>query len=298
MAATAPSSAPVMIQWVLDTRSLWPSAQQTRDLSTVASRALNLLSQSEREAVLRFYHARDAKLALGSVLLKHYVISRYCGVRWTEAVSVRDERTKPVFLMPDGSQPLLFNVSHQAGLVVLIAVHHPPPGVAVGIDVVCPHERRGRDHQTLGSEGWPHYVDVHAEVLSLHEVAALKRIRPGSTLADRDRALRYFYAVWCLREAYVKMTGDALLASWLGELEMRGFAPPEEMRAPQEVWFQGQRVENVEVKLTPLLEDYMVSTAVRHGDGGEHIEAGEFTNLDIDQVLAFGEAAIEKDSTL
>lgn len=35
MAATAPSSAPVMIQWVLDTRSLWPSAQQTRDLSTV-----------------------------------------------------------------------------------------------------------------------------------------------------------------------------------------------------------------------------------------------------------------------
>ncbi|KAF7547758.1 hypothetical protein G7Z17_g7500 [Cylindrodendrum hubeiense] len=290
MAANATSS-PVAIQWVLDTRALWPAALQTRDLSTVASRALSILSQDERDAVLRYYHARDAKLALGSVLLKHYAISRFCGVPWEEAVAVRDKRTKPVFLLPDGSQPLIFNVSHQAGLVVLIAVHHPPPGVAVGVDVVCPLERRGRDHQTLASEGWPHYVDVHADVLSLNEVAALKGITPGSAAAERDRALRHFYTVWCLREAYVKMTGDALLASWLGELEMRGFAPPEEMRGPQEVWFKGQRVEDVDVKLTSLLDDYMISTVVRRGDGGEQVEVGEFTNLDIDQVLAFGEAA-------
>ncbi|KAH7175552.1 hypothetical protein EDB81DRAFT_770245 [Dactylonectria macrodidyma] len=292
MAATATLPVPTVIQWVLDTRPLWPAAQQTRDLSTVASRALNLLSQDERTAVLRFYHVRDAKLALGSILLKHYVIARFCGVRWADAISVRDERTKPVFLLPDGSQPLLFNVSHQAGLVVLIAVHSPPPGVAVGVDVVSPFERRARDHQTLASEGWPHFVDVHAEVLSLNEVAALKRITPGSTPSGRDHALRYFYAVWCLREAYVKMTGDALLASWLGELEMRGFAPPEDMRGPQEVWFKGQRVEDVDVKLTPLLGEYMVSTAVRQGHGGEQIEVGQFDNLDIDQVLAFGEALI------
>ncbi|KAK7426504.1 hypothetical protein QQZ08_006962 [Neonectria magnoliae] len=280
-----------VIQWVLDTRSLWPAAQQTRDLSSVASRALSLLSADERAAVLRYFHARDAKLALGSILLKRYAIARFCDIPWAEAVPVRDERTKPVFRLPDGSQPLLFNVSHQAGLVVLLAVHRPPPGVAVGVDVVSPLERRGRDQQSLDSEGWPHFVDVHAEVLSPREAAALKLLTPGSSVEDRDRALRYFYSLWCLREAYVKMTGDALLATWLDELEMRRFAPPEDMRAPQEVWFQGQRVEDVDVRLMPLLGDYMVSTAVRRGKAGEKIEIGDFTHLDIDQVMAFGEAA-------
>ncbi|KPM39710.1 hypothetical protein AK830_g6859 [Neonectria ditissima] len=289
---TAPPSPVVAaVQWVLDTRSLWTAAQQTRDLATVASRALSLLSADEQAAVLRYYHVRDAKLALGSVLLKRYAIARFCDVSWADAVPVRDERTKPVFRLPDGSQPLLFNVSHQAGLVVLLAVHRPPAGVAVGIDIVSPLERRAMDQKSLAAHGWPHFVDVHAEVFSPREAAALKLLAPGTAVEDRDRALRYFYALWCLREAYVKMTGHALVASWLAELEMRKFAPPELMRAPQDVWFQGQRVDDVDVRLTPLLDHYMVSTAVRRGTNGEQVEVGDFTHLDIDQVVAFGEAA-------
>ncbi|RSL70322.1 hypothetical protein CEP54_001907 [Fusarium duplospermum] len=282
-------SSPTVIQWVIDTRPLWPSAAKTKDLTTVASRALSLLTEKEQASVLRYYHVRDAKLALASALIKRYAISRFCGVPWSSAETTRDARTKPVFLTSDGDEPLLFNVSHQAGLAVLFAVHNPPKGLAVGVDVVCPTERRTRDLGTLAGEGWNSFVDMHAEVFGFGEVTALKKISPGADVAERDRALRYFYALWCLREAYVKMTGEALLASWLRDLEMRGFAPPEDMTGSQEVWFKGEKVKDVDIKLVPLLGEYMISTAVRRGENGEGVEVGDFKMLDIEQVLAFGE---------
>ncbi|KAF5018977.1 hypothetical protein F66182_9023 [Fusarium sp. NRRL 66182] len=280
---------PTVIQWVIDTRPLWPSALKTADLITCASRALSLVTAEERSSVLRYYHVRDAKLALASALLKRYAISRFCHVPWPQASTVRDARTKPVFRLPNGDEPLLFNVSHQAGLAVLLAVHNPPKGLAVGVDVVCPSERRERDMKSLADEGWASFVDMHADVFGVGETAALKGMNPGPGTAERDRALRYFYALWCLREAYVKMTGEALLASWLNHLEMRGFAPPEDMQTPQEVWLRGEKVEGVDVRLMPLLGDYMISTAVRNEDNGETVEIGEFESLDIDEVLALAE---------
>jgi 4'-phosphopantetheinyl transferase len=87
------------------------------------------------------------------------------------------------------------------------------------------------------------------------------------------------------------MTGDALLASWLKDLEMHNFAPPEDMEEAQEVRLRGKKVEGVDVRLMPLLEEYMISTAVRNGDNGERVELGEFQSLDMEEVLAFGEKA-------
>ncbi|RGP70698.1 null pigmentation [Fusarium longipes] len=282
-------SSPTVIQWVIDTRPLWPSALRTKDLTTSASRALSLLNTEEQTSVLRYYHVRDAKLALASALLKRYVISRFCQVPWSQAKTTRDARTKPVFISPSGDEPLIFNISHQAGLAVLLAVHNPPEGLAVGVDVVCPSERRDRDLRSLADEGWPSFVDMHADVFGPGEVAALKRMNPGTAISERDRALRYFYALWCLREAYVKMTGDALLASWLKDLEMREFAPPEDVRQVQEVWLDGRKVDGVDLKLMAVLQEFMISTAIRHGLNGETVELKDFHNLDIEEVLAFGE---------
>ncbi|KAJ4259818.1 hypothetical protein NW762_007750 [Fusarium torreyae] len=286
-------SQPTVIQWVIDTRPLWPSALKTKDLTSRASRALSLLTIEEQSSVLRYYHVRDAKLALASALLKRYAISRFCRVPWSQAKTTRDARTKPVFLLPTGEEPLLFNVSHQAGLAVLLAVHDPPKGLAVGVDVVCPSERRDRDLRSLEDEGWGNFVDIHADVFGVGEVTALNNMSPGATIPERDRALRYFYALWCLREAYVKMTGDALLASWLKDLEMRDFAPPEDMQKSQGVWLKGKQVEGVNVQLVPFLEQYMISTAVKSGDNGGTVEIGEFQNLDVEEILKFGEKASE-----
>lgn len=161
----------------------------------------------------------------------------------------------------------------------------------MGVDVVCPSERRDRDLSSLEQDGWASFVDIHADVFGAGEVSALKSMNPVPAAQERDRALRYFYALWCLREAYVKMTGDALLASWLKDLEMHNFAPPEDMEEAQEVRLRGKKVEGVDVRLMPLLEEYMISTAVRNGDNGERVELGEFQSLDMEEVLAFGEKA-------
>jgi len=344
-----------------------------------AARALALLTPEERSGVLRYYHVKDAKLALGSGLLKRLAIVRCAGVPWQDALPGRDARThKPVFRVPRGehgsgaaptvsaagtaadrggeegaggsgyddddddyTEPLLFNVSHQAGLVVLLALAAPPSRTtAIGVDIVCPSERRTRDREMISREGWPRYVAMHEDVFSPGEAARLRALewtlqlpltRTGagsvthagaSAGADtgeskgQDRTdvmLAHFYALWCLREGYVKMTGDALLAPWLRDLDMRNVAPPPRPPPPPppppastvtsigaaptatataaaaadgatppglEIWLRGERVRDADVRLEWLLGDeYMVCTAVRWGhrdssDNGNGTDGG------------------------
>lgn len=257
---------------------------------------MSLLLESERAAVLRYYHVRDAKLALGSALLKRLVIAQNTpGLAWDEATSVRDPHTKPVFYHPQGSQkqPLIFNVSHQAGLVVVLAAKDALEGTQVGVDVVCPGERRARDLESIGTEGWGQYVDMHDSVLSPVEARRLRELPGGGGSGDEDAdvKLSYFYTLWCLREAYVKMTGEALLASWLGDLEMRDFAPPGE--APRDgglkVYFGkggGRLVTDVDLQIEWFFgREYMISTAVRNPDSGSPLQVGAFELLNLERVL-------------
>ncbi|CAK7244406.1 MAG: hypothetical protein STHCBS139747_005944 [Sporothrix thermara] len=322
-----PSSRPVLVQWMIDTRHLWPEATQTRQLATViaqASRALAaLLSDEERAGVLKYFHVRDARMALASQLLKHLVVARCAGsgdapVPWRRTVLSRDKHGKPVYYKDandSGAQPIVFNVSHQAGLVVLVAVYggdvrqkdgsSDNSGFQVGIDIVSPSERRTRDHEMIADEarrsggssgaasssGWPRFVDMHADVLAPGEVRHLKQLPAAS---GDDQRLRLFYGLWCLREAYVKMTGEALLAEWLADLEFRDFRVPGvsatvdknnsrdndngngngngngdlvqggEMVTQHDIRFRDTPVgDSVNVCLRSVGTDYMVCTAVR-----------------------------------
>ncbi|KAJ3495720.1 hypothetical protein NLG97_g3189 [Lecanicillium saksenae] len=286
-----------VIQWVLDTRKLWPEASKTAQLEHVAARAMDLILETERAAVLRYYHVRDAKLALGSALLKRLIIAQNTpGLAWDAATAVRDPHTKPVFYHPRGSlkQPLIFNVSHQAGLVVVLAAYDAPDGTQVGVDVVCPGERRDRDIESIHKEGWKKYVDMHDSVLSPVEACRLRdlAVAPTGSSADiADRKLSYFYTLWCLREAYVKMTGEALLASWLGDLEMRDFAPPGDKPEADglKVFFGpggGKAVTDVDLRIEWFLgKQYMISTSVRNPDINAPLQIGKFELLNLDAVL-------------
>lgn len=258
---------------------------------------------------------RDAKMSLGSHLLKHYAVSRLHGVPWREAAITRDPRTKPVYRDPaTGGQPVSFNVSHQAGLVALVAVAWFDGEVEVGVDVVCASERRGRDHKMVAEEGWPAFVDMHADVFAPGEAAYLKfQVLSGGALpagssaeAVLDFKLRCFYALWCLREAYVKMTGEALLAKWLRELEFRAIRPPAVAAASssdneaqgvavkaEDIWFQGQKVQDANVCIRSWGPDYMTCTAVRtpgREADGLAFELGPYELLSMDEVLSFAES--------
>ncbi|KAH6854845.1 hypothetical protein B0I37DRAFT_410898 [Chaetomium sp. MPI-CAGE-AT-0009] len=311
--AEAPDK-PIIAQWILDTRTWYPEVTQTKELETHAARAFALLPPASRAPILRYHHARDAKMALASALLKHYAVARLARTGWSATVATgftRDARTKPVYVDPaTGAQPVAFNVSHQAGVVAIVAVE-------VGVDVVCTSERRARDHAMLAGEGWPAFVDMHADVFAPGEVAYLKhRVLAGGLGAGAgagaattyDAKLRAFYTLWALREAYVKLTGDALLADWLKELEFRGFQPPkptagwdvpareEEGEVVREIgiWFRGRRVDDVNMCLRSMGEDFMIATAVRtpgRKEDGLGWPLGPYEVLSLEQVLEFAEAS-------
>lgn len=327
--ATATTTQPHIIQWIVDTRDLWPEAEKTAQLETVAARALALLTPDERKAVLRYLFVRDAKMSLASQLLKHYVISRTCDVAWWDTKITRNAKTKPVYVDPaTGTSPIEFNVSHQAGLVALVAAHGyadddgQRQGVDVGVDIVCVDERAERDHAMIAREGWPAFVDMHADVFAPGEASYLKyqilSAIPGTVWAGAtsreitDIKLRFFYTLWCLREAYVKMTGEALLAPWLKVLEFRAFQPPkpqqtvasggaaaradgEDVIRNLEIWFEAKRVEDANVCLRALGPNYMTCTAVRtprHQDIGLALELGPYKVVALDEIVEYAESRI------
>ncbi|KAF3359582.1 hypothetical protein VdG1_02137 [Verticillium dahliae VDG1] len=182
--SSSSSDRPHLVQWILDTRTLWPEATRTKDLEHAASRALALLTPDERAGVLRFYHVADFQL-------------------------------------------------------------------------------------------------------------------------------RCFYALWCLREAYVKMTGEALLAPWLRDLEFRGFRAPAAASGEEggrltvdeaegtavrqhEIYFEGTRVEDANVCLKSVGPDYMVCAAVRtpqRKEEGLALRLGDFELVRLEELVAFAEAA-------
>ncbi|KAM7201903.1 hypothetical protein V8F20_004611 [Naviculisporaceae sp. PSN 640] len=351
--ATEPPK-PIPVQWILDTRSWYPEATQTKQLAIHASRALSLLNETERAGVLKYFHVRDAKMALASSLLKHYAVSKLAPVPWRSSTITRDARTKPIYRDPvTGTQPVSFNVTHQAGLVALVAVAHyqpppstqsttpspftspsPPPSlssgtatpsppppdvlpasVETGIDLVCTSERRARDHQILDTEGWSAFVDMHADVFAPGEAYYLKYQILSSipSLFPRDAGLsleqindgklRAFYALWALREAYVKLTGEALLAEWLKELEFVRFRPPlpvplssdeqgDQVIKKIDVKFRGRQVDDVNMCLKSLGEDYMICTAVRtpaRKEDGLGWDLGRYEVLRLEDLLDWAE---------
>ncbi|KAL2065318.1 hypothetical protein VTL71DRAFT_2987 [Oculimacula yallundae] len=310
---------PQVVQWFVDTRPLWPvktgkARDEVQQLKTVASKALSLLTEAEQTSVLKYYHLKDAKMSLVSHLLKHLIISK-CGIPWSKTIISRNDKKKPIFKpeTTDGDDHVLldFNVSHQAGLVCLIAAIGSKD-VSVGADIVCVNERLQQDYAHISKHGFDDWVDVHADVLADSEVAFLKGA-PGGDLSRGaetvvEKQLRRFYALWCLREAYVKMTGDALLAPWLKDLEILDVQPPlakedagvmsledgENVRQFAN-YFQGKAVTDVKTEITALGKHYMIAGTIRVPKElkDSAVKLGKWKQLDFEKdVMEAAEASL------
>ena len=277
-----------VFRWLLDVQALWPAPlggsespnpQSTAHWATgtAAQYALTLLTDGERARALRFYRPSDAKLSLGSNLLKHRAIANTCQVPWSEAVSGEGAHKKPCYKPPSpGSKGLEFNVSHHGSLVALVGC--PGDSAKVGVDIVRMNWEK--DYNTVVRDGFEAWAKIYEMVFSDREINDIARFVPSAegTQQDEIRAkLRHFYTHWCLKEAYVKMTGEALLASWLKDLEFRNVEvpmPAGQMRAGGqaegdwgqicggvEIWFYGKRVTDVKLEIQAFREDYMIATA-------------------------------------
>lgn len=214
---------PELVTWFLDTRTLWPGDNIFS--ASGAADALALISAQEQHIVTTKMFIADARMSLGSALLKRLFISKTLGIPWKDVRMARkgdpkhgkpcavDEMGKPI-------QGIDFNVSHQNGLVALIgwngrgAQRHQMSGgfqgmfsprvsklddVMVGVDIVCVNERESAA-STIDSEGFDGWVDIYDAVFSDEERWTMKydvdyltlldgTVIPGHDIGRHDRCI-------------------------------------------------------------------------------------------------------------
>ncbi|KAI9799948.1 MAG: hypothetical protein M1825_004319 [Sarcosagium campestre] len=202
---------PTLHRYILDTRPLQAQANPTH------TPYLDLLPPNLHAPILAFHRPADRLLSLGSALLKHLAITRHCNIPWSavgDTLSCDAVTKKPCFRPPKASvlaggseqhdeagkiqsSRLNFNVSHQAGIVVLVAstddrrTSSSPPSLSsssispqaqqsplpnVGVDVVCTSERQS-------TQSFDKWVDMFEEVFSEDELALLKSPVDPSSLS-------------------------------------------------------------------------------------------------------------------
>ncbi|KAL8824295.1 MAG: hypothetical protein Q9191_005151 [Dirinaria sp. TL-2023a] len=275
---------PQVFRWLLDVQHLWPSplGDSHRTGATAqwgnthaAKEALDFLPLNEREKALRFFAPRDAKLSLASSLLKHRAIVRACRVPWSAAIVGQDANRKPCFIPSiQGTPKVEFNVSHHGTLVALVGC--AGDNCKLGVDIV--HIDWAKDYPSVLKNGFPKWARIFESVYSEREMRDIIGYQTGEREQEADISgkLRHFYAHWCLKEAYVKMNGEALVASWVQELEFRNVKVPLPLsRTPSsdcaglwgqtyndaEIWLRGVRVADVQLELQAYGEDYLIATA-------------------------------------
>ncbi|KAK2791251.1 hypothetical protein FQN52_004927 [Onygenales sp. PD_12] len=337
-----PAGSPsILTRWYIDTRQLTATTNSLPLLST--------LQEPDQKTVQAFYHLSDRHMSLASYLLKYLFIHRACRVPWDQIAISRTPapHKRPCYIPPKDSTGtsnipnIEFNVSHQASLVTLAGCVIPGNGDSdsipqagpntpqIGIDITCtddPSRRHRNPPQT--QQDLASFIDVFSEVFSQAELDDMKTRKSTSTSTSTSipipipHRLRLFYTYWALKEAYIKMTGEALLAPWLRELEFRDVQVPtppttstssSSSASASSQWgdpitsikptLYGTVVEDVRVEVVAFGGEYIFATAARGGGfgfgvGGEGEGEGavwdEFRGVDIERdvgACARGECA-------
>lgn len=250
---------PTLVRWYIDIRE-WEANGLDLPL-------LDALRPAEQQAVKRYYFAADRRMSLASNLLKYLYVHHTCGVPWKDIVLSRTAmpQNRPYY-QSNTSTRIEFNVSHQASLTILAGTIAPsqellkqiPSGdipqedfPQLGIDITCINERRNKNPTTIPE--FKEFVTIFSDVFSANELSTMTnpkealikarrlgyaetvipdQIHADGTESHNEQAiiqfgLRLFYSYWALKEAYLKMTGEALLADWIKTLEFKNVFPPE-----------------------------------------------------------------------
>ena len=145
----------------------------------------SLLSAQEIERMNRLRHERDRTLFLWARGLVRTVLASYLDCTCDEVRFAANDFGKPILLV-DGPPPLFFNLTHSRGAIALAV----SGGRKVGIDV----EERHRPVD---------YLALAERFFAPPEACHLKRLHP-------DEVPDAFFAIWTLKEAFVKGIGRGL----------------------------------------------------------------------------------------
>jgi 4'-phosphopantetheinyl transferase len=167
-----------------DAIALWLADPARLDDAPRDAAAHALLDDDERAREERFLFERDRRLYVAAHALLRTTLSRHAAVAPGAWRFSAEPSGRPVIVAPIPVPPLGFSLTHCPGLVGCAVV----AGREIGVDVEAirdvPHE-------------------LAASVLAPAESAALAALPIGA------RAER-FYALWTLKEAYVKARGTGL----------------------------------------------------------------------------------------
>lgn len=145
-----------------------------------------LLTNDERAQEKRFHFARDQHTYLVTRALVRTVLSKYVAVAPDQWRFLRDAYGRPRIANFTHNRNMTFNVTHTGGLIGLAVVGE----AALGIDA---EDMRGN----------PIQMDVADRFFTKTE---LQQMRCLESHEQEER----FYAVWTLKEAYIKARGLGL----------------------------------------------------------------------------------------
>ena len=163
-----------------------------RDMSeTEYDKWFSLMSEDKKQKVSRFHFDDDKKRSVIGEMLAKKAVEEFCGVSAEDIILRAGENGKPYAENADVN----FNISHSGNLVVC-AVHDKP----VGIDV----------EQIRNIE-----LKVAKRVYTHNELFYLFGFNPAEEdfclVPDEKMRLRFF-ELWTAKEAYLKYTGEGILA--------------------------------------------------------------------------------------
>jgi 4'-phosphopantetheinyl transferase len=189
-----------------------------------------------------------------------------------------------------------------------------PPSSHIGIDITCTTERERRNSQSIPKTEAElrAFIEIFSEVFSDREIQDMKSPSAPAPQSIHDR-LRRFYTYWALKEAYIKLTGEALLAPWLRQLEFVDVVVPEppmqmvdddrpEFGAPYagtRILLHGKELKDVRIEVVALGDEYIFATAAKGPGIGKPIvvdaDEGSNTESPVDRWNPFRPIDIESD---
>jgi 4'-phosphopantetheinyl transferase len=168
---------------------VWLAFDRALDDPTLNAVHAGLMSAEEDERRGKLHSEELRHQFLVTRALQRLVLSRYApGVEPRDWTFITGERGKPALAARHADQALYFNLAHTRGLVACAVSRLPD----IGIDVENARTRTAPLHLA------PRYFTVR-------EATALE------ALPERERPAR-FYALWTLKEAWLKATGEGLAA--------------------------------------------------------------------------------------
>ena len=166
---------------------LWLCDDDENVSHEVHHRGWSLLSKEEKAQSLRFYFAKDRNRYLLTRALIRTVLSRYAKVSPSEWQFEKAQDGRP-YVVGEKQQEvshLSFNISHTDGLIIVGIAN----GVEIGVDV----ENTNRAPM----------LEIANRVFSVEEASRMQTL-------SKEEQRRYFFALWTLKESYVKARGVGL----------------------------------------------------------------------------------------